>query len=192
MGADTSPLGQALGEFDRRLREQAAPVVPRLVPGLEPEAVRELLRQRFDAAPDELVTWFAWHNGVHYGDVARAAHVVIYGGYSPISLQAGLRDNARWGTRGYQMRERWLPILTDGGSNLLVVEVSANSSTRVILHPIKDPEDRVVGESLAPVVNAWLALMEHGLVWDPDSQRWGGSVDARSLPLELLKAAALI
>jgi hypothetical protein len=56
-------LQAALAELERRWAGLGVPVEQVLNPGADPAAVAEALRQATGVASQDVVTWFAWHNG---------------------------------------------------------------------------------------------------------------------------------
>lgn len=87
-------LDRKLHRLEEELVRQGAPVVGRLLEGRSPSSTRAALHDAFGFAPEEILTWFAWHDGVQgRGGVDHSSEVIDFnlGLYRPTSLDEALQ-----------------------------------------------------------------------------------------------------
>jgi hypothetical protein len=160
-------LRALLEELDDRLRAFGAPVVDAFRPGLPPERVGE--------AHEDVLTWWAWHDGAAAGEVAddyagpgiyfRPENTLV-GPWHVISLDDASRIR-RWLREAYpQLPETWLPVLQFEGSPVLCAD-TADGSLHIVDEGFVD-QFRSLGEFVQLV----LELFDSGLVGPhPEDER---------------------
>jgi hypothetical protein len=119
----SAPLRALLEQLEDRLHTFGAPVVDAFRPGVAPEQIEGLRLH------DDVVTWWAWHDGAEAGDVAadysgpgiyfRPENTLI-GPWHVISLDDALRIRRWWHAAVPQlMPESWVPVLQFEGTPVL-------------------------------------------------------------------------
>jgi hypothetical protein len=194
-----SDLPTLLAELEQLWRERDVISVDRLAPGLEPSEIRMELAARDLPAPQEVVDWFAWHNGtIHDG---LGPEIADPGGFALISLDLSLRARDDRLEAAAQLAEEtggapevatveawwqqnWLPLT---GEHPLTAELTNTSDgavpIRVVFWDDLHNSRAVRSSSLAEVVSLWLwALREH---WRVDEVTGRGRVAYDELPVEL-------
>jgi hypothetical protein len=187
--SEQDELQRQLRRLEERLRDGGDPVVDLLAPGLEREDVRETLSSQFGAAPEELVTWFCWHNGIVPGEHL-ALHTVLISG-TPMSLAQALRIASRrrqeepsrtWWPRG------WLPLIDHIGSWCeLVAQCDDVRFASLFSYRYGQPPEAPFAPSLARMVDAWHTFLDLGYRWDP--ARGHHDVDGSKISKELARQA---
>lgn len=111
-------LSDKIEALVEKLSELRRPVVDVLEPGLSPSRVSELLGPD---VPTDVKTWFAWFNGAKYQEGEIQDDVYIIPPYYPISLDEALEIKSIYGSDSDPvLTDPWIPLLTGGGSDMLV------------------------------------------------------------------------
>lgn len=201
-----SELASLLSQLDDLWRELDCVNVDRLAPGLEPDLVRRTLHANGLASPEELVEWFAWHDGSV--DDGVGSEIARPGGGPLLSLEQSLtarKENLRtaeWGageiddvlgegvTSGVLWETNWLPLT---GDHPLTVELVDSRDRAVVVRRFfwDDPEAsrKIRASSLAEVVSAWLQILRDYWRFDPEKERW--RLASGEIPLSLKRTALL-
>lgn len=105
------PLSELLRRLESALAERGVHVVQRLAPGVPQDVVREALAEIGLDPPDELLTWFAWHNGIAWRGDERLGHAYLVK-WIPYSIDEAIAEyrNQPVGTEPWQWHPDWLPI----------------------------------------------------------------------------------
>ena len=182
-------LSSLLAALDGRLREFGAPAVAALRPGATPDVVRTVLAREGLAAPDDLVAWWGWHDGVEGPVVPDGPGVVerpestLVDGWHLISLADAVRIR-RWTLADYAqlgapdtVPASWIPVLHFTGAPYLAADTaeSRDGSSLYIVDGaggLPEPTPRAQFESLAELVALLIGLFDGGTVHpDPDDAR---------------------
>ena len=180
-------LSGLLAALEVRLRRFGAPVVEALRPGAPPELVRAELAAEGLAAPDELVAWWGWHDGVEGPTVADGPGVVerpksvLVDAWQLVSLADALRirrwtldEYARAGGAGI-VPAGWIPVLHFTGAAWLAADSAAGGAPLFLVDggaglPERPPTPQF--SSLSEVVELVIRLFDDGVVCpDPDDPR---------------------
>jgi len=126
-------LRHALELLEDLLREQRNPIVDGLLPGLGAAEIRAQMRDLGLDAPDDLLTWFGWHNGYEQPPTSRYQDWLApsfrstgiadlrehyLGMYLKYQIDAQSRDGARW-----------FPILTTGNACVVMMDCGSDPAT---------------------------------------------------------------
>lgn len=182
-------LAVKLHEFEEVLRRQGAPVVDILAAGRSPSSTRAALDRAFGLVPEEIVTWFAWHDGID-----RSLPIVDYvlGFYRPLSLQEALRWPLLEPFRA-QVGGPTLSLFSDDSNVYVAARLDIDPvTTPMFLVHFKDTPDQTTQRtaSLESLIDAWLELFATGYHWDAERGWWG--VPDMSVSDELLRRAAYL
>lgn len=187
-------LGDRLSEFESRLREQGAAVIDRLVqPGLPAADVRRALLESCGHAPEELVIWFCWQNGVRdpsAPDVPERGALI--GAWVPWSLEGAIDYSTKlqdWLASAGGWPRSWLPIVRQHDRRLTAESASDPVRAPIIRTGLHGEPDRKVADSLEQLVAAWLRLLDSGVYWDREGETWNQRGDRQSIPVEAWRAA---
>lgn len=150
------------------------------------------------ATPDEVIEWFAWHNGA----VKPRVGITPLGptAWTALSLEESLRarqtqsEGADYAaqnidlntTPSYWWTDTWLPIAEDGGQGVLAIDLREQMDTCAVRYVMwSNDEFRSVREdSLADLIDVWLAILRLGdWAWSTELGHWTGEYTA--IPMEL-------
>jgi hypothetical protein len=185
-GADLSSL---LAALEGRLRRFGAPVVEAFRPGAPAGRVRGELAAEDLAAPDDLVVWWGWHDGVEGpaapdgpGIVERAESVLV-DGWHLLSLADALRIR-RWTLADYAQAggaalvpRSWVPVLHFTGTAYLAADAGAGKDKAPLYlvdggAGLPEPSPTPQFGSLAELVSLLVRLLDEGIVRpDPGDPR---------------------
>lgn len=117
----TSPdLPAALATFEQRLVTSGAGIHRYLLPGIPEAEVRRKLSAIGMEPPQELVEWFAWHNGVRDPLYKTSGDGWLLK-WAPLSLRDAIADwHGRDKEEYWEWRSEWLPIALSGPATLAV------------------------------------------------------------------------
>lgn len=176
-------LAQLLIRLEDVLVSNRVPVVDRLAPGLHEKAVRELLGTLGMDPPDDLLTWFGWHNGLVWRGDEQPGDVFLVR-WIPYSLSEAIAEyhDQPVGREPWQWHPDWLPIAHLRNADRLAVCCGSDAGDRGLVRVVSgverfwhDPPARTTISDLA----AWLAQAveaghwayeAHDHVWSAD--RW--------------------
>lgn len=157
-----------LHKLEEELDRQGAPVVGRLLPGRALSSTRAALHDAFGFAPEEIVTWFAWHDGVRGGgDQSSEVFDDNLGLYRPTSLEDALVK---------QLYPAFLERIGGPALTLFSNDSDIYLAARLDAHPVttpmfkvcfKDSQDQTFQRtaSLEGLIDAWLEMFDLGLTW---------------------------
>lgn len=186
-------LWRLLLEFEVELRRSGAPIVDNLAPGVEPERVRGLLAEIGMEPAQELLTWWAWHNGrIDPLSAGGGAHYLLQ--WLPFSVDEAIAD---WRMKGHgeepwEWPAGWLPIGTPEAMPRLVVDCTPPQGRQCTVRMVR-PDAGLFSEearprSLAWAVRYWTRLVREGhfVVVPPVDGHPGGwdLVNYLAIPLE--------
>lgn len=107
-------LDAELGRLRGHLEHLHRPVVSWMVPGVDAEHVSSALGE---AVPDSVAQWFRWCDGVAVVQGQTQDQVNVIPGYSPLSLQEGVRMMPSY-AGDEALGDHWVPLLGSGGGDL--------------------------------------------------------------------------
>lgn len=172
-------IAESLVQLEDRLREQRVPIVDVLAPGIEEDQVRAALAPLGMEPPGELITWFAWHNGItevepqSFGQTLLNRHV--------LSVAQAV---AEWhwlqpGPEPWQWNPTWLPFGSSTGMWRYAVDCTppqAETATVRLASPDEgyfDESRRASVVGLASVVSWWIEALDRGWMrWAEDPGEW--------------------
>jgi hypothetical protein len=173
-----------------------------LRPGAQPAEIGRRLREAGLAAPDEIVDWFAWHEGAH----ALKASEGYWGLLGPSGFRPQTIDEALEERRlGLQLRRElveidgipeedvvgwritWLPIGRALSGTVLVADLGGGPADDVPIFVI-DWEDwdsfaAPCAPSLASVITTWLDVLQNHTEWVGGLEGWNVRFDDVPAPL---------
>jgi cell wall assembly regulator SMI1 len=174
-----------LERLKERWREQDAPILEALQPGLSDARMDELVAPLGISLPDEAREWWGWHNGVPgaAGRIKRRMTAI----FEFLSLEDAvtecleLREIARSG--GDQVapgifRPTWLPLAVTMSSPVAVCETAGDPHQPAPVYLLDwggyESSHRVpAADSITEMVGYWLKGYEAGLyTYLPDKGRW--------------------
>jgi len=192
-------LRQLLDEFEDIVRAQGAPVDGHLAPGISRETLTEQLGSVGLAPPEELVTWFAWHNGLQQPPGGRLRADCLPPCITPSSLARAL---GRYYTDADADHEEgpwnsapgWLML--NSSQDGLAISCQDNP-TKAPLVRSADMDNPLWAEhssqqvvSLCTAVSYWIRTVELGVhSWNRETQRW--DYDSSRIP-PLLNRSGLV
>jgi hypothetical protein len=179
---EESPEGdQLLIQLERLeglLRESGAGVADNLETGLPADTVRASLGEVGLEASDEVVTWFAWHNGVRDRSKPGLAEVRILDA-EPYSLREAIetRELLSPGPELWQWPVHMLPIMSlNGAGSGIAIDCSrpAAKTSWVRGYATDTPWDEFPEiPSLAQLVTWWQrSIQEQWQVCSPERAQW--------------------
>lgn len=166
-------------------REQGAPILESLQPGLGAAQMDELVAPLAISLPDEAREWWGWHNGVPAaaGRIRRR----MTADHEFLSLEDAvaecleLRDIARRGGDQVQegiFRSTWLPLAVTMSSPVVVCETAGDAHGPAPVYLLDwgghETSHRVpAADSITEMVGYWLKGYEAGLyTYLPDAGYW--------------------
>jgi hypothetical protein len=193
-GASAELLRELLRELDKSLEKARFPVRRLLNPGTSEERVRVSLANLGLVAPDELVTWFAWHDGRDRSEKAR----YFVPGFSlwPLTEVIASYEDPDYEPHGIEEWEwdpRWLHF---AGPNVgLAMRCDGNPADPPLVRNVASDSEfgtqpnqtsRQVVSLCAPVT-WWIDSLRHGWYqWQSDVGRWH-SDETQQSPIRALR-----
>lgn len=193
-------LPSRLRDLEDAWRRAGVPVDDMYAPGIPGDETRSTLSKAGMAAPDEVIEWFAWHDGA----VKPRVGITPLGptGWTALSLREALktRDSQAEGADyavehinpntapSYWWADTWLPIAEDGGQGVLAIDLLEGSDTCAVRYVIwsNDKFRSVREDSLADLLNVWLAILRlGGWAWSTELGHWTGEYTAIPMDLRL-------
>jgi hypothetical protein len=165
-----------LARFEHELAAVGSPIASNLAPGLDPEEVRARLIIHGMEPGQDLLAWFAWHNGLL--DEQTARNELRYAlGWEYFSLDRALSDWHWWnkGIELWQWQPTWLPIAWHGGADRMAIDCAPPAG---MTSSVRDaaPDAGLFDESqtqsvrgLSTVVQWWIDAITSGR-WSYDKR----------------------
>ena len=191
---DVARLRGLLETMEGAWREEDAPIVPLLRPGLTDEQIDDLCQPLGLAVPLELRVWWNWHDGADLPSNGNGAHRAInsWSEFLPLASALELCQRKRqWfpvdGDEPY-WKESWLPFSHAGGPDTLFVDCAR------IVHPdtapvrVQDHDWQRVevdaANSLTHAVALWSWVAQSGIRrWDSEADLPHWELDWDAVPL---------
>jgi cell wall assembly regulator SMI1 len=188
--ADTVRLRGLLERLEAHWRRMGAPIVRFLQPELTQDEMDRLTAPLGLRLPAEARVWYAWHDGVRYPKPhERLGGNTSVGAisYNPRPLatavetcesmrlmdqQAAVREPEVY-KPGDTWQHSWFPICDTVGGDQLVISCDVPDGAVTAVRPWNTESfgDRTAADSLTEVVEAWVHLLDEGLMhWD--GERW--------------------
>lgn len=173
-------LALLLEQFERRLRSQRAGNLELLaIPGREAADVRNVLTEFAGVAPDELVTWFSWQDGLTEQPYYQSQRMTLIGMWVPYSLDEALayaREGPHWAGRPFDGMP-WLPLFegplgAGQGRKMLIASWQDGPQVRIRQAWWGEPRLEEGPASLADLVFGWLEAFQAGMRWDDSIDNW--------------------
>lgn len=172
---------EQLEALDGHLIAQRAPVAERVRPGLEREAMADLVEPLGLRLPEEAVLWWGWHDGAaaHPDEPASAIALGPFGRFEPLAIaveHCRTRRQIARDARPDHVDLVWpaflLPLLDFGD-----IAIACNGPRkpaavwRTNPHAVDAPE--LVARSLGELVGWWLeGFQSDAYVWSPQQRQW--------------------
>ncbi len=181
MGEDR--LGVALRSLEGTWHAAGAPTGQRLAPGIQPRASTRILEDAGFPVCNELLTWFAWHNGreQRVADVAlvqelQSLEEAIAASEMEIRLaeeMAELLDDGRQPPAVWD--PTWLPLIRFVSGGWLAASPNADpcDTVQVWRYHHDQPPGGPIACSLAELVEGWATLVDgRWWVWNSAIDNW--------------------
>jgi hypothetical protein len=189
-------LRSALERWEQCWRDLGFPVNEELMPGLDEAGVRRVL-EPLGPVPDDVITWFGWHNGSRNESNSPHSHAPT--GSCLITLDTAVYNQAIYVSVTAQRPEdtedqwepTWLPLIdTDKGDSFLLDLVTGEVRTSFFWpwseeHPHLT---RLAAPDLATIVTLWCDVLDAGYyTWRDGDWRY----DASQLPRDLFDVGVI-
>jgi hypothetical protein len=168
-------LWALLEQFRGVLREAGAPVAENLAPGVAPEVVRARLGELGMEPSEQLLTWFAWQNGIAdwTGPAPAATFIMVV--WVPYSLDEAVEEWRMWdhGSEPWEWIPTWLPVAHYWGMPRLAVDCTPPQDRICTVRQVSPDAGLFAGtdagaRTLDWAVHHWIAMVEN----------WGYHVDS--------------
>ena len=183
-------LSELLPELEDRLRQRRVALCDVLMPGIGEEEVRSALSELSMDAPGELVTWYAWHNGISPAQPLNQGQTLF-------DLELKTLDGAiaqwRWlkpGPEIWDWNPTWLPFASSSGMSRYAVDCTppqGEVATVRVASPdagLFDEKQQPSVSGLATVVQRWITALDEGwITYLEDAQNWDDP-GRKQIPLE--------
>lgn len=181
-----------LVRFEDELRKHKIPVIDYLRPGLSATDAQERATAVGMRLPQEVLTWFSWHDGV---EIAERPPEHMLGPFQLSSLDEAIGGH-RWRREqavvvGPEFEEhvwsrRWLPIAVQVTSRTLAVDISGpvDAPAPVYLVDAQDFEESREPKcaSMKAMIGLWTDAVAQGLWrWDHVERRWDVADDGSAV-----------
>ena len=185
-------LEALLARLDEAWRSQGADIAGNALPGLTDAQIDERITPLGVVLPEELRTWWRWHDGVRGGLEAFANDYdeasIGPGEWQLVSLDEAVERyqfedrTAQYAedpiAGEYYWRDSWFPFVQAGSNDVLFVDTTVLTEDRT--SPIRcrlswnwDGWDAVQAHSLADAVAVWLRALTAGHYrWNATSHEW--------------------
>ena len=157
-------LEDSLSLIEAALRRLDHSAIAFLRPGLAQGEASARLHEHALPAPGELCSLYAWHDGTDTTTDATLGELWLFPGFYLSSLDQALanyrafRHDRRW-------NPAWLPVLADGGGDLLVLDTAGHPASCPVRHfRIEESEHPVEYPSIRDMAATFAAAYERGLV----------------------------
>ncbi len=180
VGASPELLRELLHHYERVLAEIGYPV-ELFRPPLKPAEIRSRINKLGLTAPDELVTWYSWHDGSEAGPWLTPQF-----GFAPLTYAEYSYRSASLGSERWEWNPGWLHVMAPN-VGLGVACDGPNEQPPMVAHVSPDEGGSQPSQSdgwvlsLCTPVTWWLEAIESG-AYTYDGGRW--EVDRTLLPLE--------
>jgi hypothetical protein len=198
-----SELRPLLEELDRRLRAFGAPIVEAFRPGLPAGEVKAVFADEGLSAPDDVVTWWGWHDGAAVSDAPpvvsgpgvylRSENTLIED-WHVLSLDEATRTH-RWFRADYAdagaadlLPGGWFPILVTGAKPTMWIDCSGADAPLYVDEHLPEPTEPLF-PSLAQFVADVIRAFDQGLIRPHPEDPRVPTIDAATLPGELRRLA---
>lgn len=180
-----------LERLEQAWADAGVPVAQLLPPGRNPAEVREALSPIVEQVPEDIITWFSWHDGgpTHAALPMAPSRFLGNSLQRTLELRLELLDeaqeiarseaagNLRFDPPEHLWSPSWLPIGYDGGGGSLVVDLVSPDPIRTGTVYSVDWSNGDCRQPRAPslidVVEMWLTVLPMGLWrWDQDEEVW--------------------
>ncbi|MET8243123.1 hypothetical protein ABZV31_01020 [Streptomyces sp. NPDC005202] len=155
-----------------RLEAMGRPVVAWMLPGVDADHVASVLGA---AVPDSVAQWFRWCNGVAVVPGQIQDQVNVIPGYSPLSLEEGLRMRDAY-TGDDVLGDHWVPLLGSGGGDLYAA-VWAPGEEAVVAGVLVGEPTETEFSSIEQMVTTFNVCYDRGAFFVDDQGRLAMSPD---------------
>jgi cell wall assembly regulator SMI1 len=174
-----------LDELKARWREQEAPILQALRPGLDPSEMQAATEPLGIRLPAEVRVWWGWHDGAKPSLTSHAIgldwlYLTLEDALARCGEErAGAADAVEEGVSPPQTwQPGWLPLATRGDGAVMVCDCSVPEAASTPVHRVhweKFGEGSLVpvAPSLGTVVLWWIGALDRGAwVYDRKRRRW--------------------
>jgi hypothetical protein len=172
-------VAELLRRLEQKLSEAGVDVGAALAPGLAEDSVRSMLQGRGMEPPEELVSWYTWHNGLTSANPDNGEGRLLL--WEPYSLNRALEEWSRQdrGDAVWQWHPTWLPIARTGGAARMAVDCTPPQGPLATVR-LAEPEAGLFDETqiasvtgLHTIVQWWIdALATGAYQFDVDAKGW--------------------
>ena len=186
VGAGPDLLRRLLTELERELAAQAVPV-DLLLPGVDGGEVRRSLQKAGRDAPDEIVVWFEWHNGVRPDADGDYVHVLPRFDLWSLRTVVETEPDLPYGKEDWEWDPDWVQLA--GDHNGLIYKGKRDPALPALIRamdPIATAAHNAQQQavSLCTPVTWWIDELRKGWIrWDSSLNHWDKSRWAE-IPLE--------
>jgi cell wall assembly regulator SMI1 len=200
---NSSSLPELLRALEAEWQRLDAGIANRLRPGIDSDEIDRLTEPYGLRVPDELRTWWGWHDGASYAEPWHLGETTIGPGSWEFQSLAMMLDHYRFMRhhsavsphpddadpylREMYWHDSWLPITVASNGTMFVdvADAAQRSETPVYcdwLHV--DNYLEPVASSFTDVVALWVALLRDDYYsWDRETRTWGVRFDA--IPVDI-------
>jgi len=193
-------LHRALERLEAVLAAQGHPVVDGLQPGIKENEVRGRLAQWGLDPPEDLITYFGWHNG-YVTPAGRDFHGEIGSGVRPMSLaqacqayEEGVRFDLETLVEhtGWADGTEWFPVVVSTSGRYVLMDCRRDTPSRGSVagwENLEMTEPQFRPATLAQPVEWWAEYFETGVWrWDPTDGGIVNMLDFATMPEERLRS----
>jgi hypothetical protein len=178
--SDPTGAGATLVAFEQRLRAVGAPVAQVLAPGIPEERVREVLEPLGMDPPQELVAWYAWHDGLTTPTPHWPGEALLMA-WHPYSLEQALAEyhSRDRGEETWQWQPTWWPLAKDGGPQRVAVHCTPPQGVHATVRVVEPAAGLFAADDVPPVtglaqvVTWWTEAIDTGAyTFVPEAGAW--------------------
>lgn len=205
MEIDREEWASVLTRLEAAWDRQAAPIAHALHPGLTQDEIDSITAPTGLVLPDELRTWWGWHDGGSATDLGQSAAEIGPGGWLFLPLQAMVEVyHAQIRSAPLELapfpdwywHPSWFPIVISVGGPSHVLFADTSEAPKSAPSPVRHLDEMwsdfrtVRSSTLLGTVTTWVHLLETGTVrWDRSTQQW--TTDYEGLTPEQRRSACI-
>jgi hypothetical protein len=172
-------LRLALERLEAALIRTGYPIAEGLQPGLSEDEVRTRLAAIGVDPPDDLVTWFGWHDGYetptggsYYGWICPAFEILTL--EEACERHAYHQQDLLLSTPYRDQQTEWFPVLRSDAASCVINysdDVESRGSVAICDAGVVEPAPGRRPASLVEPIELWLSYLDSGL-WRCEGSQW--------------------